>query len=112
MRQGMRPRSQLPLRCANGYRCQWKPIGHLDDAILVDALWPQIEGELRDDIAFRYLRRIEAERYGISPARLAFTRRDKEQEWPALQGLCAHFPQAGLHCYTPAELGSKRVQVH
>lgn len=87
-------------------------IGHLDDAILVDALWPQIEGELHDYAAFRYLRRLEAELAHTSTVRLGFTRRDWEREWPALQGLQTHFRQVGLGSYMPAELDSERFNVH
>jgi hypothetical protein len=86
-------------------------IGRLDDAILVGALWPQLEGELRAYIAFRYLRRVEAELAHTSLARLGFTRRDWEQEWPALQGLYAHFRHAGLDSYTPVGLGIDRFNV-
>lgn len=53
----------------------WVPrFGRLDDAIVIDAAWPRISGEVLDYLDFCRLRELEAQLGGVEPAALGFTR--------------------------------------
>jgi uncharacterized membrane protein YkvA (DUF1232 family) len=87
-------------------------IGHLDDAILVDTLWPRLEGELREYLDYRRLRRIEAELQGIAPHRLRFSRRDWQRARDTERALLAQFRHTGLDSYTDGMAPTPRFSVH
>jgi hypothetical protein len=77
-------------------------LGHLDDAVLVDAAWPWLAGELDDYRDFRRLRAIEAELRGVPLLGAAFGRED----WLRLRAveaqLIAHCRRVGASPYLPA----------
>lgn len=51
-------------------------VGYLDDAILMEASWPELSGEVGNFYDYRRLRRIEADGRGKEESRFRFTRRD------------------------------------
>lgn len=87
-------------------------IGHLDDAILVDAVWPQLEGELHDYLEYRALRRIEAECSGQHAAQMVFMRAVWQREREALDGLRTHFRHSGLDSYASGAGELPQFHVH
>lgn len=60
-------------------------IGRLDDAIVVETAWPQLDGEIGNYLDFRRIQRIEANLRGRND--FGFTRRDWEQASHAEQAL-------------------------
>lgn len=78
------------------------PAGRLDDAILVDAAWPQLCGEVDCYLDYCRLRAIEAELRGCHVGQFAFTREDWQQARRAEAGLLAHVRRAGRTSYLPA----------
>lgn len=65
-------------------------IGRLDDAIVVDAAWPRLAGEVADYVDFRRLQRLEAALRGVDSRSFRFTREDWEQARQAEAALAAH----------------------
>lgn len=88
-------------------------LGHLDDAILLDAIWPRISEDVSEYMDFRRLRRIEAEGSGVAPSRLPYTREDwlvsRELEHRLLHD---HFRRATPGRYTGSIRETPRFQVH
>lgn len=82
------------------------PVSHLDEAILIDAAWPQLGGEVDCYLDFCRLRSIEAELAGCEESGLAFTRGDWIRERRAEVDLIAHCRRVGAQSYlssaTPA----------
>jgi hypothetical protein len=78
------------------------PTGRLDDAILVDAAWPQLCGEVDSYLDYCRLRAIEAELCGCKVQEFVFTREDWLQARHAEAGLLAHVRRVGRSSYVPA----------
>lgn len=58
----------------------WLPrVGRLDDAIVVEAAWPQVAQDVDEYLDYRRTRRDEAARRDRSPSGFVFTRDDWEQ---------------------------------
>jgi hypothetical protein len=76
--------------------------GRLDDAILVDAAWPQLCGEVDSYLDYCRLRAIEAELRGCKVGEFAFTREDWQQARRAEAALHAHVRRVGCSSYLPA----------
>jgi hypothetical protein len=78
------------------------PTGRLDDAILVDAAWPQLCSEVDSYLDYCRLRAVEAELRGCKVEEVAFTREDWLQARRAEAGLYAHVRRVGRSSYVPA----------
>lgn len=63
-------------------------IGRLDDAIVIDTAWPQLNGEISNYLDFRRIHKIEANLRGCN--NFGFTRQDWEQACYAEQALAMH----------------------
>ena len=87
-------------------------LGHLDEAILLDAIWPNIRDDVREYVDFRRLRRLEAELRGVMPSRLAYTPQDWQASHEAEHGLQEAFRRSGLGRYTSDIRDVPRFQVH
>lgn len=81
-------------------------VSSLDEAILIDAAWPQLGGEVDCYLDFCRLRSIEAELAGCEESGLAFYRGDWIRERRAEVDLIAHCRRVGAQSYlssaTPA----------
>ena len=78
----------------------WVPkVGHLDDAIVVDAAWPRLAGEVESYLDFCQLRDTEAGLRGCESAALGFTRADWEQLRYDEALLVAHQREVRQHSY-------------
>jgi len=86
-------------------------IGRLDDAILIDAAWPALAGEVADYLDYRRLRHIEATLRGERRPHFGFTRehwleaRRAEAEW------IGHCRRVGRSSYV-ADGGAGRFRVN
>lgn len=74
----------------------------LDDAILVDAAWPQLCGEVDSYLDYCRLRAIEAELRGCEVGQFVFTREDWQRARRAEAALHAHVRRVGRSSYLPA----------
>jgi uncharacterized membrane protein YkvA (DUF1232 family) len=77
-------------------------VGRLDDAILIDAAWPQLAGEVDCYLDYCRLRAIEAELRGCAVGGFAFTREHWQQARRAEAGLIAHCRRVGEDSYLPS----------
>jgi hypothetical protein len=77
-------------------------VGRLDDAILIDAAWPQLAGEVDCYLDYCRLRAIEAGLRGCAVGGFAFTREDWQQARRAEAGLIAHCRRVGEDSYLPS----------
>ncbi|EIM00176.1 hypothetical protein RHOFW104T7_04665 [Rhodanobacter thiooxydans] len=77
------------------------PVRQLDDAILVDAAWPHLAGEVDSYLDFCRLRAIEAELRGCAVGQFRFDRADWLQARRAEAGLIAHGRRVGENSYLP-----------
>ncbi len=77
-------------------------IGRLDDAILMDAAWPQLADEVDGYLDFCRLRAIEAALRGCEIADFAFSRDDWQRARCAEAGLHARARRAATNSYLPA----------
>lgn len=77
-------------------------VGRLDDAILIDAAWPQLAGEVDCYLDYCRVRAIEAELRGCAIGGFAFTRRDWQQARRAEADLIAHCRRVGESSYLPS----------
>lgn len=77
-------------------------VGRLDDAILVDAAWPHLAGEVDSYLDYCRVRAIEAELRGCEVGEFAFTREDWQQARRAEAGLIAHCRRVGENSYLPS----------
>ena len=77
-------------------------VGRLDDAILIDAAWPQLAGEVDCYLDYCRVRAIEAELRGCAVGGFAFTREDWQQARRAEAGLIAHCRRVGEDSYLPS----------
>jgi uncharacterized membrane protein YkvA (DUF1232 family) len=87
-------------------------LGHLDDAILLDAIWLRIRDDVHEYMDFRRLRRIEAELRGVLPSRLPYTRQDWQMAYEVECKLQEEFRRNGLDRYTRSMTDVPRFQVH
>lgn len=76
-------------------------IGRLDDAIVIDAAWPQLSFEVQCYLDYCRIRRIEAELRGCEVSRFAFTRDDWEQARRAEPAWIAHCHASDTRSYLP-----------
>ncbi|MGH8105547.1 MAG: hypothetical protein ACREO1_10340 [Arenimonas sp.] len=74
-------------------------VGYLDDAILMEAAWPELSGEVTNFYDFRRLRGIEAEGRGKDEARYRFTRGDWLDCREIEQRLKAQVRKTGLNSF-------------
>jgi len=86
-------------------------VGRLDDAILVDAAWPQLADEVADYLDYCRLRATEAALRGCDIASFAFSRDDWQQARLAEAGLKADRRRATIGRYLPAS-SPTRFHVH
>jgi hypothetical protein len=77
-------------------------VGRLDDAILIDAAWPHLAGEVDCYLDYCRVRAIEAELRGCAVGGFAFTREDWQQARRAEAGLIAHCRRVGEDSYLPS----------
>jgi len=77
-------------------------VGRLDDAILIDAAWPQLAGEVDCYLDYCRLRAIEAELRGCAVGGFAFTREDWRRARRAEADLVAHCRRVGEASYLPS----------
>lgn len=77
-------------------------VGRLDDAILVDAAWPQLAGEVGDYLDYCRLRATEASLRGCDIAHFAFSRDDWQEACLAEAGLRTARRRATPGRYLPA----------
>lgn len=77
-------------------------VGRLDEAILIDAAWPQLAGEMDCYGDYCRLRAIEASLRGRAVGDFAFSRDDWQQARSAEAGLTAHCRRVGQSSYLPA----------
>ncbi len=81
----------------------WLPkVGRLDDAIVVDAAWPQLAAEVDDYLDFCRLRALEARQRGCAVNGFAFTRDDWEQARYEEAVLAEHQRKVRDSSYLPA----------
>jgi hypothetical protein len=76
--------------------------GHLDDAILIDAAWPELADEVECYRDYCRLRVIEAELRGCGITEFAFSRDDWQRERQAEAKLIAHCRKSGASSYLPS----------
>lgn len=79
-------------------------VGRLDDAILIDAAWPQLADEVDCYLDYCRVRAIEAELRGRAVGEFAFTRDDWQQARRAEAGLIAHCRRVGAESYLPSSM--------
>ena len=81
----------------------WLPqIGRLDDAIVLEAAWPHLAGEVDGYLDFRRLRRIEADLRGCTEEDFRFDRKDWLQERQVEAALNAQRSAVREASYLPA----------
>lgn len=71
-------------------------VGYLDDAILMEAAWPELRGEVTNFYDYRRLRRIQAEGRGKDEISYRFTRSDWLEAREIEQRLLAQVRRTGL----------------
>lgn len=77
-------------------------VGRLDDAILVDAAWPQLADEVESYRDYCRLRAIEAELRGCEAATMPFSREDWQRARMLEAQLIEHCRQAAASSYLPS----------
>ena len=88
----------------------WLPqVGRLDDAIVVEAAWPTLRGEVACYRDFRRLRALEAGLRGCRPDELPFDRHAWEVARQAEAALAAHRRRVRESSYVPAPTPVFRV---
>ncbi len=78
-------------------------VGRLDDAIVIDAAWPQLAGEVESYKDYCRLRTIEAELRGCDVASMPFSRTDWQRARVLEGALIAHCRHGGASSYLPAQ---------
>ena len=78
-------------------------VGRLDDAILVDAAWPSLAAEVRDYVAFRRLRQVEAMLRGENRTHFGFTRKQYQDAALAEAAWIAHCERVDQLSYLPRD---------
>lgn len=88
----------------------WLPqMGRLDDAIVIDTAWPQLEGEVRSYLDYRRLRQVEAQLRGRDSDSFNFSREDWEAVRRVEAELIAHRKRVRESSYVPAPPSLFRV---
>lgn len=87
-------------------------LGHLDDAILLEAIWPCIRDDVQEYMDFRRLRRIEAELCGVTPSRLPYTHQDWWASHEAEHKLRQQFRRSAPGRYTSGVFETACFRVH
>ena len=88
----------------------WVPaVGRLDDAIVVEAAWPRLGGEVMDYLDFCRLRCIEAGMRGQCEHDFCFDRKDWKEARAAEAGLREHRNRVREGCYVPRAVSYFRV---
>lgn len=77
-------------------------VGGLDDAIVLDAAWPQLADEVADYLDFCRLRAVEAHLRDVEVADMSFSRDDWQQARCAEAGLIARARRAATASYLPS----------
>jgi uncharacterized membrane protein YkvA (DUF1232 family) len=77
-------------------------IGRLDDAVVVDAAWPQLAGEVDSYLDYRRLRDIEAKLRHCRVFEFHFSRQEWQQARQAEAALIEHCRRVGASSYVPA----------
>lgn len=81
----------------------WLPrMGRLDDAIVIDTAWPQLQAEVRSYLDYRRLRQVEAQLRGRESGSFTFTRDDWENARRIEAELIAHRKRVRESSYIPA----------
>lgn len=114
------PESATPVRCLLAYHdgpghvmpTGLPVLGHLDDAILLEAIWPDIRDDVREYMDFRRLRRVEAGLCGVAPFRLPYTRQDWQVAQAAEYRLREQFRRTAPGRYTSGMAEVPRFRVH
>lgn len=89
---------------------RWVPqVGQLDDAIVIDAAWPRLAGEVLDYQDFCRLRLIEAQLHQRETTAFRFNRTDWEVARSAEAALHEHQRRVRNSSYVPAAAGLFRV---
>ncbi|MGH8085004.1 MAG: hypothetical protein ACREPV_06990 [Lysobacter sp.] len=83
--------------------------GRLDDAIVIDAAWPQLADEIADYLDYRRVRRVEAHLRGCGRNDFSFGRDQWEQAFRAEAALAEHQRQARTRSYLPASVSMFHV---
>lgn len=76
-------------------------VGRLDDALVVEAAWPALAGEVRDYLDYCRVRRTEAELRECAESAFAFSRADWAEASKAEKAWIAHCREAGRRSYLP-----------
>lgn len=84
-------------------------IGRLDDAIVIDAAWPQLADEIGDYLDYRRIRHIEARLRGCDRGDFGFSRAQWEQASRAEAALAEHQRQVRDRSYLPAPVPQFRI---
>lgn len=84
-------------------------IGRLDDAIVVDAAWPRLAGEVADYVDFRRLHRLEAALRGLDSRSFRFGRADWEEARQAEAAFIAHRRSVRMGSYLSSAAAVFRV---
>lgn len=88
----------------------WIPgVGHLDDAIVVEAAWPRLSAEVTCYLDFRRLRGIEAQLRGVEPGAFRFGRVEWLQSRETEARLREQRRRIFRSSYVPAEPPMVRV---
>lgn len=85
-------------------------IGRLDDALIVDAAWPTLVGEVEDYLDYCRIRRTEAELRQCPESAFTFSRDDWAQASRAEKAWIAHCRDASRRSYLP-ERATPRFRV-
>lgn len=86
-------------------------LGRLDDAIVVEAAWPQVGAEVVDYLDYRRLRRLEAALRGCDEHAFRFGRADWELARQAEAALMRHLRDVGTRSYLPSG-GPSRFRIN
>ena len=84
-------------------------VGHLDDAIVVEAAWPRLSAEVVNYLDFCRLRQIEAWLQAAEPGSFHFSRKQWQLAHWAEAELHAHGRRVRESSYVPASAGLFRV---
>lgn len=76
-------------------------VGRLDDAIVIDAAWPQLADEVTSYQDYRRLRAIEADLRGCEAESMPFSREDWQRARVLEAQLIAHCRRSGASSYLP-----------
>ncbi len=85
-------------------------VGRLDDAIVVEAAWPSLVDEVRDYLAFRRIRQVEARLRGETHPHFGFTREQWQAAARAEAEWIAHCERVDQQSYVARDsIGAFRV---